>query len=155
MSDSPPIDERKVLPISALGQNRYGERLAYLALAVICAVCITASLEHLADGGSQSKRDLHRFLVPLLGASVLLVACSFTSGSTKLGRIVRFCAIGAIVVAGLSAAPLLAMFTVLGLAAIFGAGGGGGSLLFLSGAGALAIAAALLVRSIRHRPDGA
>lgn len=127
----------------------FGERFTYLVLAATWAVCIYLALGPLADGGSQSRRDLHRYLVPLLSASVLLLPCVLTARTTSLGRAARWVALGGIAVATLFAIPMAAMFIFIGLAALVTGSGAGASLLFFLGMLALAGALLLLIRSVR------
>ncbi len=60
-------------------------RVRYLVVAAAWAACMVNSLQSLGDGGMHSRRDLHKFLLPLLGPSGLLVACALTSRSSTLG----------------------------------------------------------------------
>jgi hypothetical protein len=136
-------------------QNSWFERLVYLAVAAAWAYCITTALEPMGQGGTFSRRDLHRFLMALYIPSVLLVGCAATSRATTAGSVARWLALGGIVTGFGLAWPLVAFFIMWLLGALLGLGSGTGPVLFFAGFLALGFATILLLRAVLTPNRGA
>ena len=148
-----PHATRPAAPRRRHAHDSYAERLLYLAVAAIWWYCLTTAMEPFGAGGIHSKRDLHKFLWVALSASPLLALCAFTSRTTTVGYIVRWLALGAIVITAGAVWPLLAFFVMWLLAAMVGVADGSGMIQFFVGAFALLVATLVLIKSV-SAPQG-